>query len=266
MVTSRRWLFFQLLKNQLKYDLQMKFIGSLAGVYWTLLNPLLQVSIYVVLLTVVLRARIGAAQGGTFDYAVFVLSAMGPWLAMQEALSACSTAIVKNATIVRNIVFPLELLPLSAAITSLVTLGVGLSVLSVLLGVSGKFVGVTILALPLVLLVHMMLILGIGYLLSVVSTFLRDVSYMLPVMLTLVMLATPVVYSLNDMPPSLRMVTLFNPFYYVTDGYRQIFYYNHWPEWTALLVVGIGSGFTLFAGLLVFKKTKGYFEAVLGAS
>lgn len=257
---------FRLLVNQLKYDLQMKFVGSLAGIYWTLLNPLLQVSIYVVLLTAVLQARIGAAQGGTFDYAIFVLSAMGPWLAMQEALSACSIAIVKNATIVRNIVFPLELLPLSAAITSLVTLGVSLGVLSVLLGVSGRFIGVTVLALPLILLVHMMLILGIGYFLSVVSTFLRDVSYMLPVLLTLVMLATPVVYSFDDMPHALRMVTLFNPFYYVTDGYRQVFYYNHWPNWIALAVLGIGSGLTLLAGLFVFKKTKGYFEAVLGAS
>ncbi len=265
-VTQQRRIYFRLLVNQLKYDLQMKFIGSLAGVYWALLNPLLQVGTYVVLLTVVLRARIGATEGGTFDYAIFVLAAMGPWLATQEALTATSTAIVRNASIVRNVVFPLELLPMSAALSSLVSLAVSLSVLFVLLAVSGKFIGLSIVAFPLVLLVQLLLILGIGYFLAVVSTFLRDVTYILPVVLMLVMLCTPIVYGIEDMPPLLRFATHFNPFYYLTDSYRQIFYYSHWPHWPGLVGLGVGSVVTLMAGLFVFRKTKGYFEAVLGAS
>ena len=115
--------FWQLLSNQVCYDLQLKYIGSMAGIYWAVMNPLLQVAIYAFLMTIVLHARLGTvAHGGRFDYTIFLLSGMCSWLAFSEGITNSATSITKNSTVVKNVIFPLEILPISAVLTSLFSL------------------------------------------------------------------------------------------------------------------------------------------------
>ena len=126
---------------------------------------------------------------------------------------------------------------------------------------SHKPLGISLLALPLLLLVHVFTI-GVGYYFAIITTFLRDVAQILPVLLQLFMLLTPIVYAANAMPAKLRLITRFNPVYYLIDGYRQVLYNAHWPNWLSLADL-LFSLCLLLSGLALFRRVKGFFEAVL---
>ena len=249
-----------LLTTQLRHELQLRYVGSLGGIYWALLNPVIQVGVYVILVTVIFRARIPGA-GSRVEYAIFLLSAMAAWLSMQEGLVMSSTALVRHADIVRNVVFPLELLPGSAVIASLISMGVSLTALVVLMVAEGHAVGWSIVCLPLLLTLQIGLTLGLGLLFSIVTAFLRDFTFILPILLQLLTLLTPIVYSIDNMPPALRTITRGNPLFYLLGGYRAVLFGHAWPDWLGLLYVAVVAASLLGIGLAVFRAAKGYVEA-----
>jgi lipopolysaccharide transport system permease protein len=255
--------FARMLMSQLKHELHMKYVGSVGGMYWTLVNPMMQVGMYVFLLSGVLQVNRGAAAQGPLEYALFVLAGMVPWLAFHEGLTSSASSIVRHAGIVKNVVFPLELLPVAAVLASLTSLLVSLAALCVMALSTGKPLGLSIMSLPVLILLQLTLTIGAGMALAVLTTFLRDLSQVLPVLLQLAMLATPVLYAYQDMPSAMRRVTSLNPLYFVVDGYRQVFLYGGWPTWIGLAYAAAVSVLLLIGGLMIFRRTKGYFEAVV---
>ena len=250
------------LRFQLRSDLHSRFMGSMLGAYWALVNPILQVTIYVFLFSIIFPARISGSNS-PYDYALFCLSGLGAWLSIQEALTNCASSIVKNSAIVKNIDYPIVLFPLSSVICSFVTIGTTYSLLLILRSITGHPPSATLLALPFVLLVQGIFVFGIGLYLSMIGTFFRDTLQVLPMIMQLIMLATPVIYERKDVPAKLLFLIDYNPIYYLIDSYRKILFYGHWPDWLPLCIVGfIGLVFT-FIALKLFNSARGYFEAVV---
>jgi homopolymeric O-antigen transport system permease protein len=253
----------RLLRVQLRQELQLRYVGSVAGVYWAVINPLVQVLVYVVLVSFILKANISATSGGKFDYAIFVLAGMSPWLAIQDGLNNSASSLIRHSSIVKNVVFPLELLPGTAVVASLVPLVVSLTTLGCLLGATGRSVGPSLVTLPLLIAVQLLLTLGFGLLMAIVTAFVRDLVYILPVAFQVVLLITPILYLRADVPPSLARIMRVNPLTYITEGYRQVFYSHGWPS---LLGLGYTTLFSLVLvgfGLVVFRRLKGYAEALV---
>jgi lipopolysaccharide transport system permease protein len=253
----------RLLRVQLRQELQLRYVGSIAGVYWSVINPLVQVLVYVVLVTFIFKAKLNATSGGRFDYAILVLAGMSPWLAIQDGLMNCGSSLVRHASIVKNVVFPLELLPGTAVVASVAPLFVSLIALGTLLGASGRSVGISLVTLPLLIAVQLLLTLGFGLLLAILTVFLRDLQFILPVIFQVVLLITPILYLSSDVPHTLAQIMRINPLTYVVEGYRQVFYYHGWPS-------PLGLGYSAVFGLLlvavavfVFRRLKGYAEALV---
>lgn len=253
----------RLLRIQLRQELQLRYVGSVAGVYWAVINPLVQVLIYVVLVTFILKARISATSGGKFDYAIFVLAGMSPWLAIQDGLNNCGSSLIRHASIVKNIVFPLELLPITAVIASIAPLLVSLITLGSLLLASGRSVGPSLVALPLLVVVQLLLTLGFGLLLAIVTAFLRDLQFILPVAFQVVLLFTPILYLAKDAPHPIAQIMRVNPLTYVVEGYRHVFYSQGWPSALGLTYTTVFSLLLVGFGLAVFRRLKGYAEALV---
>jgi lipopolysaccharide transport system permease protein len=108
-----------------------------------------------------------------------------------------------------------------------------------------------------------LLALGIGFLLAIAGAFLRDILQLLPILLQLLMLVTPVVYQRTDVPQSMRFLTDYNPLFYLVESYRRIFYYGVWPDWGALAAVAIVGFLLTLLGWKLFRMARGYFEAVI---
>ncbi len=253
----------RLLRVQLRQELQLRYIGSVAGVYWSVINPLVQVLVYVVLVTFIFKARLGATSGGKFDYAIFVLAGMSPWLAIQDGLTNSASSLIRHASIVKNVVFPLELLPGTAVVASLAPLLVTLIALGCLLAASGRSVGPSLVTLPLLAAVQLLLTLGFGLVLAIVTPFLRDVQFMLPVAFQVILLVTPILYLSSDVPHPLAEIMRVNPLTYVVEGYRSVFYSHGWPSPLGLGYAAVFSLVLAGLALVAFRRLKGYAEALV---
>lgn len=253
----------RLLRVQLRQELQLRYVGSIAGVYWSVINPLVQVLVYVVLVTFIFKAKLGATSGGKFDYAIFVLAGMSPWLAIQDGLMNSASSLVRHASIVKNVVFPLELLPGTAVVASVAPLFVSLVTLGCLLGASGRSVGVSLVTLPLLVAVQLLFTLGFGLFLAILTAFLRDLQFILPVIFQVVLLITPILYLASDVPHPLAEIMRINPLTYIVDGYRRVFYYDAWPSALGLGYATLFSLALLAAAIAVFRRLKGYAEALV---
>jgi ABC-type polysaccharide/polyol phosphate export permease len=253
----------RLLRVQLRQELQLRYLGSVAGVYWSVINPLIQVLVYVVLVTFIFKAKLNATSGGKFDYAVFVLAGMSPWLAIQDGLVNSASSMIRHSSIVKNVVFPLELLPTTAVVASLAPLAVSLVTLGTLLGASGHSVGPSLATLPLLIAVQLLFTLGFALFLAVMTVFLRDLQFMLPVLFQVVLLATPILYQARDVPHPLAQIMRVNPLTYIVTGYRQVFYGDGWPSALGLGYTVLFSLVLVGLGLVVFRRLKGYAEALV---
>jgi lipopolysaccharide transport system permease protein len=255
--------FVRLLRHQIGTELLNKYAGSVLGANWALANPLMTILVYVVLVSVILKTNLGGTTT-PYEYAVFCLSGLGVWLSIQEAMTSSSTCIVRNAPVIRNVAVSAAIFPIAAVATSFITLAICGILLVVLRAVAGSPPSVTLLALPIVVVVHFVLMAGVAFYVAMVGAFFRDISQILPVLLQFVMLMTPILYARSDLPLGLRTLADFNPIALLVDAYRQILYFGAWPNWLELLAVGLVGAVLLLVGERLFRIAKVHFEAVIG--
>ena len=174
-----------------------------------------------------------------------------------------SMAVVAASGLVKNLAFKTEILPFAAVAMGLVPLGVSLIFLTLLLVVDGNAPSWHIVWVPLVILLQFFFVAALGLWLSAITVFIRDVSFVLPNLLMVLMFATPVFYSIDMMPSVVQRFSEFNPLYIIVEGYRQPLIHHASPKVWALAYVAFLSLIIFYAGLKAFRRVKGNFEGVL---
>lgn len=255
---------YRLIINFFKINFKDKYLASALGGMWAILNPLIMLSIFTFIFGYVYAAKLPGATT-TLSYVVWLISGYGPWLAMSEGLLNSSNAIVANSGIVKNMAFKIEILPLSSILMSVVPLLVSLVFLAVVMCLDGNALSWhALLVLPVIVLMYFFMF-GLGFFLAAVTVFLRDVSIVLPNVLMMLLFITPIFYSLSAMPKQIQMISTFNPFYILSQGFRLPLVYHSIPfELLAgLFYVAILAAFLFCGGLNRFRKVKGYFSSVI---
>src|SRR6185436_8567027 len=163
----------QLTWEMTKRELQERYAGQMLGTVWTLGHPLLLMALYVFIFGYVFQIRVtGEATGAS--YAVYLLAGVIPWLAFQEAMTKGTTVIVQSAALVKQVVFPVEILPVKGVLASMFTEFVCLTVLLIYV-VWRDAVNWTWLLLPFLLASQALAMIGTCYVLASVGVFVRDV-------------------------------------------------------------------------------------------
>jgi len=239
-----------------------KYLGSRLGSLWVVANPLLMLSLFTFVFGYVFKMKLPGADT-TLSYAIWLISGYGPWLATSEALMAASLSVVASAGLIKNMAFKTEVLPITAALTGLLPLGVSLGFLSVLLVVDGNMLSWHAMFGFAIVVLQFALIISLGFFMSAVTVFVRDFAFALPNILMVVLFGTPIFYPLASTPPIVQTISLGNPFYIISEGYRRTLVYHHVPDVVGLLYVAALSLILALAGLRLFRRWKGYFEARL---
>jgi lipopolysaccharide transport system permease protein len=246
----------------LSMNVRDKYLGSSIGSAWAVVNPLIMLGVVTFVFGYVFKMRLPGAET-TLSYAIWLISGYGPWLATAEALTAASLSVVGSAGLVKNMAFKTELLPVTAALTGLVPLGVSLGFLAVLLVADGNMLtwhavfGVVVAAL------QFSFIIALGFFTSAITVFVRDFGFALPNLLMTILFATPIFYPVQSTPAIMQTISAVNPFYIIAEGYRRSFIYHHAPDVIGLLYVGVLSLALAFVGLRLFRRYRGFFEARL---
>lgn len=236
-------------------DLVSRYAGSAAGLLWAVIQPLATVAVFYLVFAVVLRVRVPelASESGYFLY---LLAGLLPWLAIVDGLTRASTALTGQEQFLSRTVFPVGLLPVSAIITSLVPQLVGGVVLLAMLAHGGLLSPSKLLLFgPPLFACQLLLTVGLGCALSMLSVHLRDTTQALPVIMQVFFYATPILYPRTMIPEEHRHWLLLNPFAPLIDAY-------HWLlldlPLDAVTLAALG-GWTLLLGAggwLLFQALK----------
>jgi lipopolysaccharide transport system permease protein len=223
-------------------NIKLRYQHSILGVIWAILNPLA----YMFAFTLIR----GALKMSIENYALFALSGIVAWNWFQEGLMLATNSITNNRELVTQPNFPLSLLPLVGVLTALVDFMVALPLLFLFIGVEGM--SSNLLAIPLVMVPHFFIILGVGFVLAALNVTYRDINHLLGVSLRLLFFLTPIFYDANSISGKLKLFFYVNPMVYIIDAYRSILIDGEFPDLVPLLIIlllalGIaGIGYAIF--------------------
>lgn len=258
------WRNRSLLYQMTKRNVEQRYRGSLLGLVWSFVQPLMMLCVYTFVFSVVFQARWGVStDGGKGSFAVIMFCGMAMYNLFSESISTSSSCIVGNQNLVKKVIFPLEILPLSQVLSTFVN---GLAWFILLFIGSWAilgFVGWTMLLLPIIMIPHIIFTLGISYLVASLGVYVRDTSYVIGVIIQVLFFCTPIFYPISAVPERFRVVLDINPLTVFIEQARNVFLYGRLPDWAFLGIGTLVALVVLQLGFFFFTRTKRGFADVL---
>lgn len=231
-------------------DLRGRYKGSVLGFMWTFINPLFQLIIYNLVFSTILKSDIE-------KYYLFLFVALIPWIFFSAALTGGSTSVLSQKDMVKKIYFPREVLPIAYVTSCFVNMLYCFIVVFLVVLISGvKLSFVALLYLPIIMAIEYILCLGIAFISSAVTVFLRDLEHILGIVAMAWMYLTPVMYSIEIVPEKYQRIFSFNPMTPIIRGYRDILYYGQVPHIRTFISATILGTCVLIVGYFVFGLMK----------
>jgi lipopolysaccharide transport system permease protein len=239
------------------HDIRQRYVGSVFGSLWLVLFPLLQLCIYAGLYTLIFKVRVTGLT--PMAYVLLVFSGMTPLMAFNEALTASTSALSANKTLLLNTVFPAELIPLRAALAAQATSLVALAATLVLGFCLGRTSWQAVLLVPVFWVLLLMFAMGIGWMFSLFSLVARDIQHGLGLVMMLLFVLSPFAYTPEMVPATMKAVIYLNPLSYFVLSFQNLICFGTWPDLGVAggaVALALGS---FFLGFNVFERAKHVF-------
>jgi lipopolysaccharide transport system permease protein len=244
-------------------DLSASHAGHSFGKSWIYIHPILIALVFFVIFGFVLGSKISLPKNFPGDYSSYILIGLIPWLMIQATLAKSTGALSGNANLVKQVVFPIEVLPVASTITATLPY-VPAMLLVIIYGFAAKGdIPSTVVMLPLVFLMHAALSIGIAFILAGLTVFVRDIREFVNVFCLIAMYITPAVYVEEWVPQVFRPLLYLNPFSYLIWVYQDTLFYgafNHPEAWAILFLMSVTA---LAGGYRLFRRLKPFYGNVL---
>lgn len=250
------WSYRGFIAGSVKREFQARYRNSLLGALWTVLNPLAMILVYTVIFSQVMRARLPGVDDG-LAYSVFICSGLLTWGLLSEITTRSLTMFLENANLLKKLSFPRICLPLIVLLNACVNFAIIMALFLGFLLISGRWPGVALLALPVLLLIQLLFAVGLGMLLGVLNVFFRDVGQFFGIALQFWFWLTPIVYPLSVLPAKVQGLVFLNPMTGLMHAYQQMFLKGAWPEWSSLLPILAWSLVFCAMGIALFRRRSG---------
>ena len=243
----------EMIFSLVKKDLRGRYKGSVLGFMWTFINPLLQLLVFTLVFSIIMRANYE-------QYYLFLFVALVPWMFFGSSVQDGSTCIMRESNMVKKIYFPREVIPISTVTSAFINMILTFVVVFIVLLISGRGINlVALLYLPVVMIVEYILCLGIGLIVSALTVYLRDLQYILGIVVMALQYMTPVMYGADmvenaNVPQILKTIFNLNPMTPIINIYRQILYYKEIPDLSTLLVAIITGVVFVILGAIIFRR------------
>jgi lipopolysaccharide transport system permease protein len=251
-------------------NITVRYKQAYLGLAWAVLRPLALMLIFTLV-----RAFI-EIDSGDIPYPILTFAALMPWMLFQDATSEGASSVVQNANLIRKIYFPREVFPLTAVCTKIVDFGISVIILALLMAYFRIAPSIQVLWAPLIVVYVILVSLTLGFAGAALNVYFRDISAALPVALSLLMYASPVIYPLSlvkrklleeqiagDWSTLLYTIYTANPLAGIIYSYQRVVLEGLPPDFSAML-----PGFILTAVVLpisygIFKRAEAYFADVV---
>jgi len=240
-------------------DIKVRYAQTVLGALWAVFQPVITMIVFTLVF-----GGLAKVESDGLPYAVFSLCGLVPWTYFAAALNGSSMSLIANSALVTKIYMPRLILPCAPILAGLVDFGIAMSILLAMLLVFGITPAVSsLLVIPILVLLAMIGAAGIGFWLSALNVQFRDIKYVAPFLVQLLMYVSPVVYPLSLVPEQYRLAYSFNPMVTVVEGFRMTLAGSGSlkPEYVA---ASFGMGLFIFVtGALFFRRTERLFADVV---
>jgi lipopolysaccharide transport system permease protein len=239
-------------------DVKVRYKQTAIGAAWAIVQPLV-----LMLLFTVLFSRVGNVSSEGLPYPVFAYAGLLPWTFFATSLLQSSRSLVGNQNLITKVYFPRIALPIAAVLAAMFDLAVASTLLVGLMLVYGIAPDPTVIFVPVFVLLAAATALGVGTWLAAVNVKYRDVQYVVPFLLQVWILATPIAYSADALPDDLEFLAALNPMTSVVEGFRWAIFGTSGVS-AAVFACSLGLALVLFvSGLFYFKRTERSFADVV---
>lgn len=257
------WHHRRLLRDLVRRDIAGRYRGSLLGIAWSVFHPMAMLAVYTFVFSVVFNARWGQTSTSKVDFALLLFLGLIVFNFVAECLSRAPALVVSNASYVKKVVFPLEILPLVAAGTAGFHALISLAVWLCAFLVSGHLPSASMLAFPMLMLPVLLATLGLTWAVASLGVYLRDLGQVIAVAITALMFLTPIFYPVSALPEQVRWVATLNPLAVAIEHARQVLFWGNWPDPVSLIVQSVAAALMAWIGYVWFQRTRNGFADVL---
>ena len=257
------WRHRHLLIEMAKRDVSDRYAGQIFGAAWAFLLPLASVGVFLFLFGFVLQARTGGATASSVERTIYIVSGLLPWLVVADVLARGSTIISGQANLVKQVVFPIEVLPAKVGLSAFLPFFVGQFALGIYALYAGRAPNASLFALIPLTVCLWVFANGLAFLLSAIGVFVRDLKDVVQVALLFGLYLAPIFYEIDSVPAFARPLIYANPVTWFVIGFRDVggaIDAFHSRAWIAIPTLALA---TFWLGSSLFHRLKTYFGSYL---
>ena len=257
------WYNRNLISTLIKREVVGRYRGSVMGMLWSFFNPVLMLSVYTFVFSVVFKARWNVGSDSKTEFALVLFAGLLVFNLFSECINRSPTLILSNTNYVKKVVFPLEILPWVTLGTALFHMLISLMVWLIFYLIFFGIPQVTLLILPIILLPLIFLTMGLSWLLASLGVYLRDVSQIVGILTTTLMFLSPIFYPLASLPERYQKILYLNPLTPTIEQARAALIWGHLPLISDIVLYALLSSIMMWLGFAWFQKTRKGFADVL---
>jgi lipopolysaccharide transport system permease protein len=252
-----------LIRQLIWREIESRYRGSMLGAIWSFATPLFMLAVFTFFFAVVFQSRWGQGQTSTSEFALIIFAGLTTFNLFAEMVSRAPNLVTAQPNLVKKVVFPLEILPIVALGSALFQAAIATAILIVFQILGGSGFHLTTLLLPLLILPLCLFTLGIAWFLAALGVYVRDVSQLMPPIVTALMFLSPIFYPSTNLPEWIRPFAANNPLAFSVETVREAVIFGHLPD-PLLWLFGVAGGLVVAAlGYAFFQKTRKGFADVL---
>ena len=221
-------------------EIRKKYVGSILGIVWAFLYPLLFLAVYGTVYAVVFKVSYNELN--TAEYIAVIFCGLIPFLGFSESISTGVGSVTANAGLIKNTMFPIELVPVRTVLTAQMTHVSGMIVLLVMVIAMGRM-SVPALCCVLIWILQVMFEIGLTWILSSINVLIRDLQNVVSVVMIMLMMLSPIAYPADSIPETYAKFLKGNPLFYFIVANQDVLMYGKLPEpqiWIPMVILGIG--------------------------
>lgn len=246
----------EMIYNLVKKDLRTRYKGSFLGFLWTFVNPLLQLMIYTIVFSTIMRINVD-------KFYIYLFVALIPWMFFTSSVQGGATSILAGKDLIKKIYFPRLIMPLAVVNSAFMNMLFSMVIVFLALIISGIGLSKYIFLLPIIMILEYLLALGLALIFSALNVFFRDLEHILGIVIMGWFYLTPIVYTVDMIPEKYLGVFYLNPMTSIIMAYRDILYYKQMPQFEILGQIFLWSLGFILIGYLVFQKLQKRFAEEL---
>ena len=252
-----------LLKHLISREVQARYRGSMFGVLWSFINPLIMLAVYAVVFGSIFKSRWGGGSDNVAQFALVLFAGMIVFNLFAECIGRAPTLVTSNTNYVKKVVFPLEILPWVSLGAALFHALISLLVLSLFNLVMTHSIPWTVLLFPIVIAPLAPMIVGVSWILAALGAYIRDIGQVMGLVTSVLMFFSPLFYPVSAVPERYREFIYLNPLTFIIEQAREVLLWGHTPRFTGLLLYTLCGSVFCCVGFFLFQRARKGFADVI---